>query len=336
MNIKVQAPNRIDLAGGTTDIYPLYLFMEGGFTINAGLGIYSVVNIMTAQNGSNRIESLDLKETIEFDDPETLLFHGPLGLISRAFHTLPPPSPIELRTENRSPKGSGLGASSALTVALVKGLSLLRGEDPTESEMVELACEIETASITTPTGKQDYIAAVSGGVSLIDFHIGGYSRLELAGDKNPEDLEDHIVLSHTGESRFSGMNNWEITKAFIDNQGSVREKLLNIRDIAVTMKDALIRGDWKEVAELLDQEWKIRKTLAHGISTDQVERIMDAAKEAGAWASKICGAGGGGCMITMTEPGLKAFVKDAIVDSGGRVLPMEFDYNGVQTWVYPE
>lgn len=336
MNIKVQAPNRIDLAGGTTDIYPLYLFMEGGFTINAGINLYSVVKIMTSQNGPNRIESEDLKESTEFDDPAAAPINGPLGLICRAFKTLPPPSAIELRTENRSPKGSGLGASSALTVALVKGLSLLRGEDPTDSEIVELACEIETASITTPAGKQDYIAAVSGGVSLIDFHIGGYSRLELAGEANPDDLEDHIILSHTGETRFSGMNNWEITKAFIDNQDAVREKLLNIRDIALSMKDALLSGDWKSAAELLDREWQTRKTLAEGVSTKRVETIMAAAKSAGAWAGKVCGAGGGGCMITMTDPDRKKSVENAIVASGGRVLPLEFDYQGVQTWVYTE
>jgi D-glycero-alpha-D-manno-heptose-7-phosphate kinase len=331
MEIYVSAPNRIDLAGGTTDIYPLCLLMEGGCVVNAAIDTYSSVTIKTRAAGPISVISKDLGEGIEIEDPESADPTGKLGLVIRAVKALPPPDAVEIITENQAPAGSGLGASSALLVALLQGLSLMRGELPPSPDLVELACEVETASIGAPAGKQDYIAAACGSISMIDFHIGPYVRLELAYlDKGQRDLADHIILSHTGESRFSGVNNWEMTKGFIENIGQTREKLVKIRDIAREMKPALQDQDWKKVSHLMAHEWEIRRTLADGVTTRRIESIVAAAKDAGAWASKICGAGGGGFMITMCEPENRSRVQSAIQQAGGSVAPMKFDYDGVQ------
>ncbi len=321
MEITVTAPNRIDLAGGTTDLYPLYLLMDGGCTVNAAVTVSSRVRLTCPAAAGVRVFSEDMGESVHAETPEDLPVDGPLGLLCRAIRALPPGCPAEISTRNKAPVGSGLGASSALLVALLKGLTTLRKEQMSPETLIDLAASIETATIGVPAGKQDYVGALYGGISRIDFGYRGYERRTFPGQEELCDsLEAMMVLSYTGEGRASGMNNWEVTKAFIDNRDGVRAKLLQIRDIAREMAESLWSKNLDQVPTLLDNEWNIRRTLAPGVSTARIEAIMSSARRAGARASKICGAGGGGCLITLTTPERRADVERAVVAAGGELL----------------
>ena len=331
MEIKVTTPNRIDLAGGTTDLYPLYLFMDGGCTVNAAITLHSAVTLRPRNRGDIEIISEDLSERTEASQPQDLPLDGPLGMIGRAVKVLLPSGGLEIVTANQAPAGSGLGASSALLVALVEGLLLLNDIQEDRHGVIDLAADIETAQIGVPTGKQDYIAAAFGGVSVIDFGYRGFVRRTPSIDSGfPEWLESTLVLSYTGEGRFSGMNNWEVTKAFIDNKDSVREKLIQIRDVARQMGEAILSRNYDGLPALVRREWEIRRTLAPGVSTPRTDSIMNAAGEAGALASKICGAGGGGCMITLIPSERRSAVENAIAEAGGRVIPVRIDREGLR------
>lgn len=331
MKLQVTAPNRVDLAGGTTDLYPLYLFMDGGFTVNAAIGLYSRVLLTPLEGSTIRIVSEDLDTSVEASEPSALPLDGPLGLAARVVRAVKPQTGLEIITRNEAPAGSGLGASSALVVALLKGLLSLRSEELTARELVELAASIEAASIGVPAGTQDHIAALYGGVSTIEFGYRGFLRTECRpGTCGGEQLEEMLVLSYTGEGRFSGMNNWDVTKGYIDRQAGLREKLIEIRDIARKLGSALSSGLWDEIPGLVDREWAVRRSLAEGISTPRIDAMMTAARKAGATASKVCGAGGGGCMITFAPPGLRSHVERAVTDEGGRVIPTTIDRQGVR------
>jgi D-glycero-alpha-D-manno-heptose-7-phosphate kinase len=204
MEITVTAPNRIDLAGGTTDLHPLYLFMDGGCTVNAAISVCSRATLRTRDSGV-RIFSEDLNASVEAAGPAEVPLDGPLGLVGRAVRTLPPPMGLEIITRNEAPAGSGLGASSALLVALIQGLLQLRSEETNPRKIVALGVSIETSVIGVPAGSQDHIAAVYGGVSALEFGHGDFVRNELAGGHDR--LAEMVVLSYTGEGRFSGMNN---------------------------------------------------------------------------------------------------------------------------------
>jgi D-glycero-alpha-D-manno-heptose-7-phosphate kinase len=331
MEIRVSAPNRVDLAGGTTDIYPLYLMMGGGCTVNVAVTVSSgAVFRENAGGGKFRIASEDLGCAVQASDPDGLPLDGPLGLICRAVRVLPPPGPVEISTRNEAPEGSGLGASSALLMAVLTGLQKLRGEESAPERLIDLAADIETASIGVLTGKQDYVAACLGGVSLIDFGYGGFKRRDSAlFEEIHQTLEGMIVLVYTGAGRFSGMNNWEVSKAFIDNRDGVRENLSRIRDAAIRVVELLTDGRIDGLAEAVNEEWAIRRTLAPGVTTPAIEAIIAAARKAGAVAGKVCGAGGGGCLIVIAPPERRAMVERAIVDSGGLPIAFSIDRRGV-------
>lgn len=163
MEITATAPNRIDLAGGTTDIYPLYLFMEGGCTVNIAITVSSRVTVTGLSGAQIRLISQDLGMQQEASSPAELSLAGPLGLLARVVQALVPEGGVELHAQNQAPPGSGLGASSALLVAAIRALLAWRGKQLSPAEIVRLAANIETATIGVPTGTQDYIAAMYGG-----------------------------------------------------------------------------------------------------------------------------------------------------------------------------
>jgi D-glycero-alpha-D-manno-heptose-7-phosphate kinase len=329
MEMRVTAPNRIDLAGGTTDLYPLFLLMEGGCTVNVAVTVGSRVTFRSRNEPGLKISSEDLGESVEGPAAPDLPLTGPLALLCRAAKVVPPPYPVEITTLNQAPAGSGLGASSALLVAALTGLLRLRNEEPAPEQFIELACNVETAVIGVPAGKQDYIAAFYGGISLIEFGYRGFARRTVSWQPPVwERLQEMLVLTYTGEGRFSGLTNWDMTKAFIDDRHNVRDKLLRIRDVARSVGAILLEGDLHELAPLIDEEWRLRKTLAPGVSTPRIESIMAAAKDAGAPASKICGAGGGGCMVTIVPPEKRKTVETAVTRAGGTIIPFTIDQGG--------
>src|SRR5208337_1695297 len=169
MEITAAAPNRVDLAGGTTDIHPLYLIMEGGCTVNVSVSVRSRAHLRTLDERIIRLISEDMGSSIETWPPSDLPLDGPIGLIGRAVRAVPPECGIEVVTHNEAPAGSGLGASSALLVTVLAVLLELQTADYDAREIIHLATNIETAAIGVPTGKQDHIASVYGGVSLIEF-----------------------------------------------------------------------------------------------------------------------------------------------------------------------
>jgi D-glycero-alpha-D-manno-heptose-7-phosphate kinase len=330
MEITATAPNRVDLAGGTTDIHPLYLLMEGGCTVNVAVNVRSRVTLRTLDESKIRIFSEDIGHSIEAWPIDDVPLEGPMGLIGRAVRAAAPERGIEMVTRNEAPAGSGLGASSALLVAALAALLKLRSEDYNPRDIIHLATNIETAAIKVPTGKQDHIAAVYGGVSLIEFGYRDFERSTIrAESKALEYLRQTLVLTHTGQGRFSGMNNWEITKRFIDNDNEVKAKLLSIRDIARAVYRALDEDRFEDIPILAQQEWEVRRTLAAGISTPRIESLAAAASKAGALASKICGAGGGGCMMTLAPEERRVAVSEALEAAGGKIIPFEIDQQGL-------
>jgi D-glycero-alpha-D-manno-heptose-7-phosphate kinase len=331
MTIEAVTPCRIDLAGGTLDIWPLYLFLDGGITVNIGIDLYSRVRIEPRSDESIHLHSLDTGEQLHAARVEELPLGGPLDLVARAVRFYRPSGGINLQCENSAPKGSGLGASSALLICLSGALNAFNGVEPTPERLVDCAANLEAQSIRIPTGKQDYYPPLFGGVNAIWFDVGGNQVEPLVVDEAAmATLERRLILTFTGISHFSGATNWDMTRNYIDGAGDTRSCLAGIKATALEMRDCLTQGDFDQFANVLEREWQNRRNLAHGVATPETDRMMEAAKRAGAQASKLCGAGGGGCMITFAPEVARDAVIAALEAEGARPLPYSIARQGMQ------
>ncbi len=322
LRIKSSAPTRIDLAGGTLDIWPLHLFFGNPPTLNAAIDLYATVEIISRKDKRIFLNSCDLGLSDNFPSLEALPENHPLELIVRTLKFYAPKSGLEISTDCQAPQGSGIGGSSALSVALHGALNCFTGRRYRRAEMIEIAKNIETQVIKVPAGCQDYFSAMYGGVRKVVPGVQGTETKKLA--IGPAELTRHFVLCYTGKPRNSGINNWEVTKKAVDGNRAVIRHLKSICDCAVEMERALSRGQLKSLAPIFAREWKARKQLAPNITTPEMDRLIRSALKMGALAGKVCGAGGGGCIAFIVPPAKKQSIMEELASKGTQVLPFRF------------
>ena len=330
MIIESTAPPRVDLAGGTIDIWPLYLFHPGAATVNFALSLYARVRIETRDDGRIILESRDRKVSFETDLSalEDLLQEERLELISKLVHFFKPTTGFHLVAESTVPAGAGLGGSSALAIACIGALNRLVGNRYEERKFVTLAANIESTVIKVPAGFQDYYPPLYGSVSCVHFRTDGIRREAL--EINTAELERRIAICYTGEPRMSGINNWEVYKRHIDGDAGLFELFDGIRDAARNMREALLADDWERVGAIMRQAYPNRKRLAPTITTPQMEMLVEKALANGAEAAKVCGAGGGGCIAFLCASGRRADVEAALAaEEGAEVLDWKLAKDGL-------
>jgi D-glycero-alpha-D-manno-heptose-7-phosphate kinase len=235
---------------------------------------------------------------------------------------------VTLTTRGESPAGAGIAGSSALNVAVCGALDAWTDSRLPPEALLDVAKDVEAQVIKVPTGLQDYRPALYGGVAAVELEAGAVRRVPL--DVDIEALQRRLVLCYTGEPRNSGTNNWEITKRHVDGDCHVFDCFERIRDTAVAMRQALAAGDWDEVARHLAIEWSNRKRLAPGVSTPAIDGLIATALAAGAGAAKVCGAGGGGCLVAMTPPDRAPAVRAALAAGGARLLDFRIETDGLR------
>lgn len=324
MQITSSAPTRVDLAGGTIDIWPLYLFHPGAQTLNAAISLRAHVEIAPRASGVE-LRSIDTNRTeVLADDADGRKSALPLlALLARHFGL----SNACLTTRGESPAGAGIAGSSALTIAACGALARYTGQWDAPDRLLEIAMNVECQTICVPTGVQDYRPALYGGVAAVELGVNGVRRTPI--DVDPRELERRIVLAYTGAPRNSGTNNWEITKRHIDGDRHIFDCFERIRDTAVDMRRALENGDWDEVGRQIAKEWDNRKRLAPGVTTETIENLIARATAAGATAAKVCGAGGGGCLFCYGPPSKRAATAAALAEGGARLLDYRIETEGL-------
>ena len=245
-SLETSAPTRIDLAGGTIDIWPLYLFHPGAQTLNAAISIRARARIESRTDERIEIRSLDTGASVSADHWRDLRHEPGLRLLSLLVHFFEV-SGITLTTTSESPAGAGIAGSSALNVAVSAALAAWKRVHYEPEALLEIAQNVEAQTINVPTGLQDYRPALYGGIAALELDVDGVRRVPI--DVDPTELERRIVLCYTGEPRNSGTNNWEITKKHIDGDRYVFDCFERIRDTAADMRQSLTRGDWDVASE---------------------------------------------------------------------------------------
>ena len=303
-----RSPTRVDLAGGTLDLWPLFNFVGGASTINVAIDIWTECEIDPVSDESVRIDSPDLNKFWEFKNiREFFAYSGDdLSFYRAAF------APFKERlesmnkgfvmvTSSQSPIGGGLGGSSSLVISVLKALHQFLGLHlPAPVELVRLAHNIEAEMLRTPTGTQDYFPAVTGGLSVITYSAHGIQQRVSGVSGTP--LADHFLLVYTGRQHHSGLNNFEVLKSAVQGDVKVLDALKKIKKIAEDLKEAVDSRNWKLIPELFRQEYDARLQLTPAFSSPEIEKLNRICVEAGADAVKICGAGGGGCVLVWVKP----------------------------------
>jgi D-glycero-alpha-D-manno-heptose-7-phosphate kinase len=324
--IETSAPTRIDLAGGTIDIWPLYLFHPGAQTLNAAITIRAHARIEERTDGRIEIRSIDTGATVHAAHWGDLRDERALRLLSLLVHFFEVTG-ITLTTTSESPAGAGIAGSSALNVAVCAALADWKREHYEPEALLQIAQNVEAQTINVPTGLQDYRPALYGGLAALELDVDGIRRVPL--DVDPLEIERRIVLCYTGEPRNSGTNNWEITKRHIDGDRHVFDCFERIRDTAAAMRASMVKGDWDAVGRNIAAEWDNRKRLAPGVTTAAIDGLIARASAAGATAAKVCGAGGGGCLFCYGPPEANAAIREALAAGGARLLEYRVERHGL-------
>jgi D-glycero-alpha-D-manno-heptose-7-phosphate kinase len=328
--IVAQAPCRADLAGGTIDLWPLYLFHPGAMTLNFAVNILTTCRITPLKGRRIHLRSLDTRKEEHFASFEEVrrAKRFKLPLAARLLQFFAPIEGLLIETDSESPAGAGISGSSALMIATTAALGRFTDRNLTLEQMRVIAQNVEAQIIQVPTGCQDYYPALYGGVSAIHLNTDGIHRETVP--VSLEEIEARFVLAYTGAPRQSGINNWEVFKAHINGDKRVFRNFERISEIARAMYQELLRAEWDGVARLLREEWKLRRSNAPGITTPLIDRLIAVAGKNGGLAAKVCGAGGGGCVIFLVEKGAASRVATAIGEDGGRVLPLQVARDGVR------
>ena len=330
MILTSKAPCRVDMAGGTLDIWPLYLFHTGAVTVNFAVNRYASCTLRTRQDAKVVFTSRDLKLTESFASLDQLRAapRYKLPLLAHLVKYFAPSTGIEIETDSEAPAGAGIAGSSTLIIAVASALNRLTRRKLPIEKLREIAQNVEAQIIRVPTGAQDYYPAMYGGVLAIELSEEGIHSVRLP--LPAKELNRRFVLAYTGVPRNSGINNWEVMKAHIDGDRKVHKNFDRITAIAVGMRAAIEKQQWTEAGKLLREEWSHRRKNAPGISTPLIDTLVETTRRHGALGAKVCGAGGGGCVFFLTEPEARDRVAAAITATGAKVLPCEVAEAGVK------
>jgi len=307
---------RVDLGGGTLDIWPLGLLHPGARTVNVAVDLAATVRLRRVDGvyrvlqGESRVEAASASALAALPDGALV------GVVAQAM-SLPP---VEVTLASDSPRGGGLGASSAMVVALIAAAQAELGRPASSpAELAHLARDLEARLMSLPTGIQDHYPALLGGALEILQQPGGevVRRLEVDLDR----LGDSLLVVYSGASHFSAGNNWQVVRRRLDGEPEITGLFAGIAAAAAELPAALEAGDLAWVGALMSREWSFRRRLAEGISTPALEALVATALAAGAWGGKACGAGGGGSLVFLCPPDRRADVAAALQRAGGRVLP---------------
>lgn len=334
--IITRAPVRIGLGGGGSDL-PAYYRQYGGLVVNATVNRYVYVVLSSNRRGSVQLTSSDFSAFLNFEAGTDLeRSDGALALVRACLAEFGLSEGLDVFTASETPPGTGLGSSSATAVALVKALSTYAGEQLTDHQIAERACQIELDRLRSPIGKQDQFAAAFGGFNTFEFApTGEVSVRPLALDPpTVEALERRLQLYFTGLQREAN----RILKAQSENiaAGRTEGAATDLLEFARETEEVLTRGDLDALGELIRLGWERKRGMASGVSTERIDAWVARALEAGALGAKLTGAGGGGYLLAMAAEGQEESLRQAMLAEGLRPLDYRFDWSGARVLMNSE
>ncbi|WP_428737613.1 D-glycero-D-manno-heptose 7-phosphate kinase [Sulfurimonas sp.] len=336
MIIRSKAPLRIGLTGGGTDLNT-YCDKYTGFVLNTTISLYVHCTIKEREDNKVVFESTDHDQILELESEESFILNGYMDLYKGIYNRLvkdyvKKSLSFSLLTYSDVPSGSGLGGSSTLVVAIIKAFVEWLNLPLGEYDIARLAFDIEREDIGIVGGAQDQYAATFGGFNFMEFYAAKRVVVNPLRVKNwiIDELEASMVLYFTNITRQASQIEQE-KKSLLDNKKSL-EAMHEVKEDAILMKEALLKGDIKNFALILGKSWEAKKKVSKSISNSEIDKIYNIAIENGAYSGKVSGAGGGGFMFFMVEPTKKLQLIRELNKQQGEVINFEFVKDGTKGW----
>ncbi len=316
---------RVDLLGGTIDLNPICLILPDVVTLNIATELKAKVQIEEANLDGIEIVSLDYETTKLFSQkditPKNLSneFFGHFKFVMQIINYFGITTGLRLTLESGSPAGAGLGGSSAMGVTLFKALAKWNKVEIDPIKAISIVNAIEAKILDCgPAGYQDYYPALFGGVLGLEASPGQVEVNQLYSKELAKVLENNLTLVYSGQTRLSGINNWEVYKGFFDKNQVVRDGLKNIAVLSNQAFLAIKEGKFSTLPEFIAQEGEIRTTLFPGIVSPEMERLYNKIRtEVPSLGMKVCGAGGGGCFLLVHSEDDRSLVRERVAAHTG-------------------
>jgi D-glycero-alpha-D-manno-heptose-7-phosphate kinase len=326
--IVTRTPLRVSFAGGGTDLAEFYE-RDYGAVLSAAIANYIYVTVKPHSPLFNEPVRVNYSKSEEVDRIDEI--ENDIARESLKFMGVEPP--IYISTVGDHPASTGLGSSSAFAVGLLNALHAYKGERVTAGQLAEEASHIEIDVLGQPIGKQDQYAAAFGGVNYFRFNPAGRVTVEPLRPSHGSlgELFDHLLMFWTGHQRDAG----QVLREQRANTPRKLDSLQQMRDHAFELQQVMANGpvDPSLVGKILDHGWKLKRSLASTISTEQIDTWYDRAVEAGASGGKLCGAGGGGCILFVVAPERQAAVREALSDLVE--VPVTYEVHGSRVLLPP-
>ncbi len=332
MFARAKAPVRLSLAGGGTD-FTRYFMEHGGISLSTTVARHAHAVLKRREDDRIRICSHDLNLCVEYDDHAQLPYDGRLDIVKAGINVMRPGFGFDLWVGSDVPVGSGLGGSASLLAAVISVLNEFRENKLDRYTIAEQAFEAERVELKIAGGWQDQYSTVFGGFNVIEYDSSHnmVTPLRLQPETLME-LEERFILCFTGESHRGG----EIQKANRSrspDDSSMLRFANNTKEIVCRMRNNLLRGNLSDFGRMLNETWKLKKSLNRQVTSSALDDIYNAAIAAGAEGGRLLGTGGGGFFLFFVKPFHRFEVARAMAECGLETESVVLDDRGVQSWV---
>ncbi len=301
--IVVRTPLRISFLGGGTD-FPAYYRDHGGRVITSAIDRYIFVIVKDRFDDQIRVAYSKTEIVEDIDELEH-------ELVRECLRKTGVRSGVEVATMADIPSsGSGLGSSSTVTVGMLNALYQYTGRQVRAEQLAREACEIEIDILGKPIGVQDQYIAAYGGQRAVEFRRSGQvdvADLSMCRETKRE-LSNRLLMFYTNKTRKAESVLAEQSK----NIESKRTHLGGLGELAAESRMHLESGNLDEFGRCLDRGWRLKRELAAGISSSDIDQLYERAIQAGATGGKIAGAGGGGFLLLYCRQRQQAAVRAAM------------------------
>jgi D-glycero-alpha-D-manno-heptose-7-phosphate kinase len=325
--IITRTPYRISFFGGGTD-YPAWYREHGGSVLSTSINKYCYINVRYYP------PFFDHKYLIRYSKRETpnRLEEIEHPSVRACLEHMNVSHGVEIVHSGDIPAMSGVGSSSAFTVGLLHALHALQGKVAAKRNLAGSAVHVEQNMLKENVGTQDQVAVAFGGLNRIDF--GGAKDFSVqpmtVGEAKLEYLQEHCMLFFTGFARYA-------TEVAASQLKEMPKKHLELHEMKAMVDAAadILQGEttqYDDFGKLLDEGWRLKRSLSSKISNDAIDDMYATAKKAGALGGKLCGAGGGGFLLLYVPQEKQNEVKAALKNL--LHVPFAFDGLGSQLIMY--